>query len=197
MANPRRSSVGLLIIRGVRAHATCDEGLYFDGNNQTGLRTMKIAKIAAAVVLSLGLAACQTTGGPKQTAGTVVGAGLGALIGSQFGKGTGKLAAIGAGTFLGALLGSEIGRSMDEADRRYAAQTAQQALEYNKTGAPAEWRNPDNGHSGQVVPTRTYRTADGRYCREFQQTVTIGGRTESAYGTACRQPDGSWQIVSN
>jgi surface antigen len=36
----------------------------------------------------------------------------------------------------------------------------------------------------------------GKYCREFQQTVTIGGKTEQAYGTACRQPDGSWQIVS-
>jgi len=24
----------------------------------------------------------------------------------------------------------------------------------------------------------------------------VGGRTEQAYGTACRQPDGSWQIVS-
>jgi surface antigen len=26
--------------------------------------------------------------------------------------------------------------------------------------------------------------------------VTVGGRAEQAYGTACRQPDGSWQIVS-
>jgi len=25
--------------------------------------------------------------------------------------------------------------------------------------------------------------------------VTIDGRTEVAYGTACRQPDGSWKIV--
>ena len=33
-------------------------------------------------------------------------------------------------------------------------------------------------------------------CREFQQTITVGGRTETAYGTACRQPDGDWKIVS-
>lgn len=36
----------------------------------------------------------------------------------------------------------------------------------------------------------------GRYCREFQQTVMIGGRSESAYGTACLQPDGAWEVVS-
>jgi surface antigen len=26
--------------------------------------------------------------------------------------------------------------------------------------------------------------------------VTIVGKTERAYGTACRQPDGSWKIVN-
>jgi hypothetical protein len=32
-------------------------------------------------------------------------------------------------------------------------------------------------------------------CREFQQTITVGGQTQEAYGTACRQSDGSWKIV--
>jgi len=36
----------------------------------------------------------------------------------------------------------------------------------------------------------------GRYCREFLQEVVIGGRKEQAYGTACRQPDGSWEVIS-
>jgi len=156
---------------------------------------MRLLKITAVAALALGLAACAQSG-PKQTAGTVVGAGLGALVGSQLGKGTGKMAAIGAGTFLGALLGSEIGRSLDARDQAYANQTAQRALEYNTVGAAAQWQNPDSGHSGMVTPTRTYQTADGRYCREYTQSVTIGGRSETAYGTACRQPDGSWQIVN-
>lgn len=33
-------------------------------------------------------------------------------------------------------------------------------------------------------------------CREFQQTVTVGGQPQQGYGTTCQQPDGSWQIVS-
>ena len=37
----------------------------------------------------------------------------------------------------------------------------------------------------------------GKYCREYQKTVTIGNHIEKAYGTACLQPDGSWEMVSN
>ena len=53
----------------------------------------------------------------------------------------------------------------------------------------------DSGHSGSVTPIRTYQSA-GTYCREYQQTVIIGGKQEQSYGTACRQPDGSWKVVS-
>ena len=37
--------------------------------------------------------------------------------------------------------------------------------------------------------------AADQYCREYTKTVTIGGRQQQAYGTACYQPDGSWEIV--
>lgn len=33
-----------------------------------------------------------------------------------------------------------------------------------------------------------------QYCREFNQSVTIGGQVQPSYGTACLQPDGSWAI---
>jgi surface antigen len=44
-----------------------------------------------------------------------------------------------------------------------------------------------------VTPVRTYQ-AGGTYCREFQSNVTIDGKPDKAYGTACRQPDGSWKV---
>ena len=34
------------------------------------------------------------------------------------------------------------------------------------------------------------------YCREYTKTVSVGGRAEQAYGTACYRPDGSWEIVN-
>lgn len=132
---------------------------------------------------------------PKQTAGTLVGAGLGALIGSQLGSGTGQLAAVAVGTLAGAWMGSEVGKSLDRADRAYSQQTAQSSLENNPSGVTSTWRNPDTGHSGSFTPVNTYRTTDGVDCREFTSAVDVDGRTESIQGYACRQPDGSWRIV--
>ncbi|HZD26388.1 MAG TPA: hypothetical protein VE631_09030 [Alphaproteobacteria bacterium] len=33
-------------------------------------------------------------------------------------------------------------------------------------------------------------------CREYGNTVTIGGKPQRVTGTACRQPDGSWKVIS-
>jgi len=140
------------------------------------------------------LGGCATMG-PKEQTGTVVGGVGGALIGSQFGGGTGRLVGVAVGTLAGALIGQEIGRSLDDNDRRIMQENAQRALEFDRTEQTSTWRNPDSGHSGSITPKRTYQTAEGRYCREYQQTVIIGGQEQQAYGRACRQPDGSWKIV--
>jgi surface antigen len=147
-------------------------------------------------VLALMLAGCASDYGQKQAIGGILGGIGGGVAGAQFGGGTGRLVAAGVGTLLGAYLGSEVGKSLDRADRAYAVETAHSALEYNPSGYAASWRNPDSGHYGTVTPVRTYEAAPGRFCREYQSTIHVGGRMEQGYGTACRQPDGSWEIVS-
>lgn len=154
------------------------------------MRPFRILIVAAA---ALTLTACQTTGN-KQTAGMLIGAAVGGLAGSTIGHGSGQLVATAAGTFVGALVGSEIGRGMDRTDRLYAARASRDALESAPTGGRIAWNNPDSGNHGSVTPTRTYQTDSGEYCREYQQTVVVGGKAEDAYGTACRQPDGSWRL---
>lgn len=69
------------------------------------MKTLAIAGIA----LSLG--ACQATTMGKMGGG-ILGAGLGALGGSQFGKGTGKTIATAAGALLGAGGGAFVGNSL-------------------------------------------------------------------------------------
>jgi surface antigen len=96
----------------------------------------------------------------------------------------------------GMLIGGLIGNRLDARDKKMASQAAQQAFENNHTGQSTAWTNPDNGHSGTITPTRTTQLANGQYCREYKQTITIGGQPNQAYGTACRQPDGSWRIQS-
>jgi hypothetical protein len=75
-----------------------------------------------------------------------------------------------------------------------ALEDAQIAATAAPIGAPVIWRHA--GAGGSVLATREGWSETGRYCREFLQTVEIGGRAEQAYGTACRQPDGSWQVTS-
>lgn len=36
---------------------------------------------------------------------------------------------------------------------------------------------------------------EGRYCREYNTISQVAGRAQDTYGTACMQPDGSWEIV--
>jgi len=152
-------------------------------------------QLAAIIGLTLALGGCLSNQGPKQFGGTLVGAGLGGLAGSQIGSGSGQLAAVGAGVLLGGLLGGEIGASLDRADHAYAIETANYGLETVPSGNSVSWSNPDSGHYGDFTPQSTYQTSNGQYCREYQQTVTVGGRIERSYGTACRRPDGSWEVM--
>jgi surface antigen len=157
------------------------------------------ARRAVSVVAALGivgmLAACANDSGPKQNVGTVLGGVGGAVAGAQFGKGSGQLVGVAAGTLIGALLGSEVGKSLDKADRSYMDRANQRALETSPSGTQVSWRNPDSGNAGTIVPQPAYQAASGEYCREFQQTIQVGGESKQGYGTACRQPDGSWKIM--
>jgi surface antigen len=151
--------------------------------------------VVAFIVAALALTACEGTG-PKQTGGTLAGAGLGALAGTQIGGGRGQLAAVAVGTLLGAFLGGEVGKSLDRADQMAAQQATTQA-HTAPIGETIVWNNPESGHTGTVTPIRDgTNTQTGAYCREYQTTVTVGGNTENAYGTACQQPDGSWKVVN-
>jgi surface antigen len=147
------------------------------------------------LVLGLVLAGCAPSMGPKETGGTLLGAGAGALAGSQIGSGSGTIVAVAIGTLAGALIGQGVGQSLDRADQLMMERNAQYALESTRTNVATTWRNPDTGNYGAITPVETYRTSQGQYCREYTQTVVVGGRTQQAYGTACRQPDGSWLIV--
>lgn len=149
--------------------------------------------LTTAVLAAFVLSAC-AEGQEKQGLGTLVGAGVGALLGSQVGKGDGRLAGILVGAVAGGWLGSETGKKLDEADKNKAQQTAQNTLEHNQTGQSSSWHNPDSGNSGTYTPTKTYKD-NGKDCREFESTIVVDGKTEPATGRACREEDGTWKIV--
>lgn len=146
-----------------------------------------MTKIVPLTLFAFALAACASPAPEAQ-----VDAGAQAMTGTAAGGGAEGI--VGA-VLLGDLLEGPAGDALDQTDREYAARSAQRTLESVPIGTTGEWRNPDSGHTGSVTPTRTYQAPSGQYCREFQQTITVGGTTEEAFGTACRQSDGRWQLV--
>ncbi len=123
--------------------------------------------------------ACRTQSGTGAGVGAVGGGLLGAAVGGK----TGLL----VGAAAGGLLGYGIGRSLEEEDQRRIVYSLE-------TNEPTQWQNPNTGYQYQVQPLDTY-TERGRECRQFQITAEIEQRPEQVYGTACRHPNGAWEII--
>lgn len=155
------------------------------------MHTSRFRLTLMSTTLALALAGCGAVGGPNETSGTVIGGVLGGAVGSQVGGGTGRTVATIVGALIGANIGANVGRSMDHGDRMRAAQV----LETSRTGQATGWVNPDTRNEYVVTPTRTYEQA-GAPCREYTMRAVVGGQPDTVYGTACRQPDGSWRVVN-
>jgi len=146
---------------------------------------IKFIILAAATVLLLG--GCAT----KQGSGTLIGAGLGAVIGNVVDcKGCALI-----GGALGAFAGSMVGKNMDDQDRM----NTQRAINNNRVGQTSSWTNPDTNTKYNVTPTRTFQRNDdhgnSQYCREVEvENAKVGGQHVKSYTTGCRQPDGSWKL---
>jgi surface antigen len=142
------------------------------------------------LITAISLTACTAD---KQDVGTVTGGVLGGLVGSRFGGGSGQMVSVGAGALLGAYMGGAIGKNMDDADRA----KMNSALENNAVGQPTYWQNNKTGASYNVVPVKNVTYDGNQYCREYRSIANVAGKKQQVYGTACRQPDGSWQVVNS
>ena len=84
---------------------------------------------------------------------------------------------------------------MNDADMLRAREANAMALTA-PIGSNITWSNPRSYNYGSVIPTRDGYSESGKYyCREFYQTVSIGGRIQDGYGVAFQDPNGDWQIV--
>jgi surface antigen len=131
---------------------------------------------------------------------TIGGAATGAFLGSRFGSGGGSIIGGAIGAVAGGFLGNQIGKRMDANAREAMNRNALYALNKGHVGQSYSWETENAG--GSFLVTKDYRhnnsnnSSRNEYCREFTQKINIGGRIETGYGTACRQPNGDWKIVS-
>ena len=138
---------------------------------------IQVAAVAAAIVLS----ACSTTGMGGRPASP------GAMSASATPAAPETIiSAMGGG-----LIGGAIGSGLSESDRRSALQAEYRALEYTPAGNAVEWQGA-GGRGGAVTAAQPYRVGS-QDCRQYTHTVLLaGGQRQTARGTACRNPDGSW-----
>lgn len=140
-------------------------------------RTLRMAALAVASTL----AAC--TGDPG------AGPGPGPQQRTLFGTTSGGSTGVSPGN-AGGILGGTIGADLDERDRQRAYAAEMQALERSEPGEPVGWRG-GAGRYGTVVPGAYYATR-GTRCRDYSHTIFVDRHPQTARGTACRNPDGSW-----
>lgn len=78
-------------------------------------------------------------------------------------------------------------------DRLLAERALEEALDETLSGTPVGWRNEASGSRGEVMPIRTFRNRDGRWCREYEARSVLSGQPEIRRGIACREDSGIWR----
>ena len=63
-------------------------------------------------------------------------------------------------------------------DRELTAAAFVEALDKQVSGQSVAWRNPDTGSNGTITPVRTFRAADGRWCRQYEERLDADGDQE-------------------
>tara|TARA_B100001173_G_scaffold173199_1_gene149579 strand:+ start:507 stop:968 length:462 start_codon:yes stop_codon:yes gene_type:complete len=150
------------------------------------IMTFTCAALMAATMMT-GCTPGNNTGGA-----TMTGAALGGLLGGAVTGGDDKWAGALAGALIGGALGNQIGKHMDAQDQK----NMQSAITTTPVGSQAQWTNQQTDTTYKVTPTKQYTSSSNQYCREYTTTVTVEGKTQTAYGRACKQSNGQWKVVS-
>ena len=134
---------------------------------------------------------CRNTPDP---AGVIVGALIGGLLGNA--AGSGRTGSTLAGVIVGGAVGAALTSNLDCEDRSYAYKSYYDGFNAGRPNAVYRWSNPRNDHRGEFRVVDYYNDPAGFRCSNYSQTIYIDGRPQEARGRACRQPDGTWAIVS-
>ncbi|MEM0899608.1 MAG: hypothetical protein AAGI92_06610 [Pseudomonadota bacterium] len=96
----------------------------------------------------------------------------------------------------GGLVKQAGGGLLSEQDRLIALSAEYRALEYTAPAQPVFWQSADGRLTGTVTPSQPYRVGS-QDCRQYSLIlVGDGPAQQTAAGTACRNTDGSWSLIS-
>tara|TARA_B100000963_G_scaffold292823_1_gene263104 strand:+ start:95 stop:565 length:471 start_codon:yes stop_codon:yes gene_type:complete len=153
-------------------------------------------KFVLTFILLFTLSSCETTDNNKLL-GKIIGSGLGALVGFQFGSGVGGALFIAGGTVLGGYIGNEIAEELSESEISGYGNATKDALDKNINNESIEWTNKDKTKLGKITPLNRYNS-DESVCRDIEQKLTfhgLNGKERSSISTFCKNNKGNWQII--
>ncbi|AQS42037.1 MAG: Outer membrane lipoprotein-related protein [Candidatus Tokpelaia hoelldobleri] len=85
-------------------------------------------------------------------------------------------------------------KALSAKERGAALAAEYKALEYARAGETVRWGTEGQGAWGTVVPRSPYQVGSLN-CRQYSHNFTIQGLPQTVYGSACRNPDGSWVLL--
>ena len=111
---------------------------------------------------------------------SVVGAGIGTVIGVIATHGSGDPLLISAAAVAGMFLGHEVGATFDKIDQIYLHTIFQQSLTNNGNMQSTTWKHPEKNYVINSLPVNT----NGN-CRVFVTSVKSGSGLKQVKGNAC------------
>jgi len=124
----------------------------------------------------------------------VSGAGIGYIVGSQMGGGTGNIMMMIFGGAVGAMGGWAYGSTLMPSDRETFRTTTQHAMQHVPNGQVVTWANPETRTAGSITPTGSFIGKGGLQCRNFDATVAAKDGIGRGTGVACKGQDGEWLV---
>ena len=159
---------------------------------------LRLKNSALIVVVALLLVGCQTKNPGSMRASMLI---VGALAGGFFGynvlgssdatKVILGMAGAAAGGY-GAMYASDFIIKRDMKRRKMAAY---QSLVAKNEGVPYYWENPETGSSGSFTILRTFKSAEGRVCRDVEAHAVGEEGSVTKQQTACQLFNGAWELV--
>ena len=120
---------------------------------------------------------------------SVVGAGIGTVMGVIATHGSGDPLLISAAAVAGMFLGHEVGATFDKIDQIYLHTIFQQSLTNNGNMQSTTWKHPEKNYVINSLPVNT----NGN-CREFVTSVKSGSGLKQVKGNACFI-NNEWEVM--
>ena len=120
---------------------------------------------------------------------SVVGAGIGTVIGVIATHGSGDPLLISAAAVAGMFLGHEVGATFDKIDHMYLNMIFQQSMNQSGNMKSVTWKHPQKNY---VINSLAVNSNGD--CREFVTSVQSGSGLKQVKGTACLNNNNEWEV---